>query len=124
MESAVPSQPVSPAAKTSARPTSAVARLDLRAPMAPGSVGGVGANTRREHAGRVSPEERVRVLAREVLAADLRERVDSHHLRLELQASAREAAVVAVQLVQRAARIAVREREPRAIQRAELFAEH
>ena len=59
-----------------------------------------------------------------VLAADLRERVDAHHLGLELQPTGGEAAVVAVELVERAARVAAGEREPRAIQRAELLGEH
>ena len=69
------------------------------------------------------PQERLGVLPRGVLAAELRERVDAQHLGLELQAAAGEAAVVGVELVERAPRVAARQRQARAIERAELLAE-
>src|SRR4029077_11673007 len=72
------------------------------------SVGDVGANARREHAVRVPLQEHLGVLPGEILATELREGIDAHHLRLDLQPAAREAAVVRVQLFEDATGIAVR----------------
>src|SRR5690349_20980141 len=110
-------------ASASVSPTEAVARPDQR-PRTVLSVGEMGANARREHAVRMTAPERLGVLARNVLVTDLRERIDAQNLCFQLQPTTREAAVVAVQLVDGAARVAVRERQPRVVQRAQLFTQH